>query len=211
MPEIRDLIFLLEKYDTRSLNDLRRQYPRYRAYLEPDGVALVAKANVTSDEYRFRLNVCKKGLEGALSSASLALPQLVEKLKRLRNLELINQIIIFISGATILSMVRKDLGNSYNWVKYIAPSLVLISSVITIIVKNRSVSFFSGNQNLYQLVSSLGILMNTANYLTQDIDIIQEIDSRLGSFDVENAKRLIGQSNTLAKEIMLLLSKTTFS
>jgi len=209
-PDIHGIVRLLETYDTPKLGQLREKYPQYEAYLESEGVALPAKGNAVN-EYKFKLDASRTSLNTVYDKADKVLAQLLKKLKKIKRLELTNQIIILVSGAAILSMIQKEFGTNYIWIKYVPPTLILISSVITIIIKNRSESFFSGNQSLYALASNLQVSMNKAFYIREEMDIIQNIEAHYGNLDQSKAKRLIEQTNTLASDMLQTLSKISFS
>jgi hypothetical protein len=194
--KINYLVSFLNRNDKDKLVTLKQKFEEFQDYLEPGVIMETDEISPKIAEYKFRLEVCNSGLLSIFKDAEKKVSQLRIKLKNLNNLQLVSQLIVLLSGATILLTLQNNFGENYTWLKYIAPSLVLIASILTIWAKNKSESFLTGNKNLYESTSNLITLKNQANFLLAEITIIQKY------FDLEKAKATIEAANDIAKKMI---------
>lgn len=190
-PSIKDLVRFLQVHDQPQLDELKAIHSEYAADFEASGIAL---AGTDEDRCRARLYLCKTALEAAQVVGLGLIKGVRSKLQSLSSFQMINQIVVLISGATILSTLQNEF-KDHPWVKYIAPTLVLLGSILTIISKWKSEALVLGNHNLSDLTGKLVENVNTARV------IIAELNIQLEYFDLAEAQKLIVQANDLAKDM----------
>lgn len=193
-PKINSLVHYLNAVNPEQLNDLKSQYPDFKDFLEPGIIMGDDNPNVETEEFKFRLVVAQKGLGTIFATSEALMVSLKQKLKRLNNIQLISQIVTLISGAAILAMVEKDFA-TIGAIKYIAPILILMGSILTLYAKNNAESFIGNNENLYELSNQLIAYNAEAKTLLSEIDIISKY------FSIEKARQVIESANKLAKEM----------
>ena len=196
--EINYLVRYLNNNDKNRLITLKQKFEEFKGYLEEPEPGIIMGTDEKSseiEEYKFRLEVCNAGLLSIFNKAEQVISQLRIKLKKLNNIQLVSQLIVLLSGATILSTLQNDFDEEYKWLKFIAPSLVLVASILTIWAKNKSESFLTGNKNLYESTSNLITLKNQASFLLAEIIITQKY------FNLEKAKATIEAANDTAKKM----------
>lgn len=194
--KINFLVSYLNTNEKNKLVTLKQKFEEFKDYLEPGVIMETDEKTTEVEEYKFRLEVCNTGLLSIFKKAEQNISELRIRLKKLNTIQLISQLIVLLSGATILSTIQSDFGGNYKGLKFIAPSLVLVASILTIWAKNKSESFLTGNKNLYESTSNLITLKNQANFLLAEIKILQKY------FNLENAKATIESANDTAKKMI---------
>ncbi len=200
IPDINEVVSFLDRNDAPKLEQLRKKFPQFSEELEI-GDILGEDDDIKKEEFTFRLEVATAGLTAIQNKAIENLEALKQKVRSLNNVQLTGQVIVLISGAAILGMIEKDLGKEWTWLKYLAPSLVLLSSILTLWAKNRSELIFSPGKTINDSVGELITLKN------QSIQIIGEIGIVMKYFDLENAKILISSANETARKMNDLIEK----
>lgn len=184
--KINGLVKYLFKYDAKEIEILKTEFSDYTAFLEEEGIAMPASANEA--ENRFKMRVAKEVLSDLTVKADEIIPKLKTKLKVLNQIQLASQIIVIVSGASVFSLLRVD----YPWIKLVAPSLILVSSILTIVVKNRSESMVNDDKSIYKLVSDLITYRSEAKF------VLPEIKTATKFYNHEVAGNIIERSNALA-------------
>jgi hypothetical protein len=194
--KINFLVSYLNNNDKNKLVTLKQKFEEFQEYLEP-GIILESNEKIFEiEEYKFRLELCNVGLLSIFKKAEQDILKSRIKLKKINNIQIVSQLIVLLSGATILLTLQDDFGGNFKWLKYIAPSLVLVASILTIWAKNKSESFLVGNKNLYESTSNLITLKNQASFLLAEITILQNF------FNLERVKATIEAANDTAKKMM---------
>ncbi len=194
--KINFLVSFLNSNDKNKLVSLKQKFEEFQEYLEPGVIMGTDEESTAIEEYKFRLEVCNAGLLSIFKRAEQTISQLRIRLKKLNNIQLVSQLIVLLSGATILSTLQNDFEENYKWLKFVAPSLVLVASILTIWAKNKSESFLTGNKNLYESTSNLISLKNQANFILAEIQVLQKY------FNLESAKTTIEAANDTAKKMI---------
>jgi len=198
-PRINEIVNFLVKNDKAQLDALKHKYPQYTQFLE-SGIILDDTGDIKEDELKFRLIVSEQGLNSLFIKGKRLLSALRNKIKRLDTVQLVSQIIVVISGATILSTLAANFDNSII-LNYLPPSLVLIGALLTLYIKSRSESFLFNNENLYELYSKLISLNIEAKLLLTELEIVKKY------FTIDNAKQNIEKANGLIKELSIIENK----
>ena len=196
--KINNIVDFLERKDKNSLEDLISRFPQFRKELK--GITLNTESPGL-DELRFRVEVSRSGLQSIYTQSEKAFITLKTRLKKLNSIQLLSQVIIIISGATILSTIQQNLGDQYNVFKFVAPSLVLVGSILTLIAKNKSESFLTGNENLYEITSKL------ISYKSEAKNLLRELEILTSYFSSERASIIIEKANKLASEMDITIEK----
>lgn len=203
-PQINEIVNFLDTNDKKQLENLKIEFPKFQHLLEP-GIMLGDDDETYSEEedYRFRLNLAKKGVQASVKRGEKRFIELDKKLKRLNDIQFYSQVITLLSGTAILIMLDKTMGESYNWIKYIAPILVLLSSLLSLIAKNKAKSFLGGDKDLYKLTSEINIL------LAEEKSLLRDIESSIENFSLEKVKPLIDKTNKVIKDMDIILPIAT--
>jgi hypothetical protein len=206
------LVKFLDQNDPTQLLELRKNHPAFASYFFADGITLKGgdpekKANAQKEEDRLRamLYLTKTSLTSVNTTGKELLVRLQGSLRANSRYQMINQIIILISSAAILGTIKAEFGKEYDWIKFIAPSLVLLSSAITIILKTRRESFVLNNQSLTDLGGKLIEHTNSALFVLDEIEVL------LRYFDSKTANKAIEKANKIAADMNLICEKIKMS
>lgn len=201
-PKINEIVNYLKNFDNDQLNSLKKEFPEYEKFLKPGIILGDENEGTENEEYKFRLAVAEKGLRVIFMDSEKLYIKLKPKLKSINNVDLTSQIISLIGGATMLTLIEKDLGAAYNWIKYIAPGAIVISSLLSLFAKNRLESTLGGEDNLFKLTNTI------IQYNAEAKALLAEIEVSKTFFAIEKAKGIIESANKLAKEMEVVINKT---
>ena len=195
LPKINGIVDYLDKNDRNEIKLLESEYPEFKHLLKP-GIIMGNEETYSEEaEYKFRLDVTKRGLSSALKKGNNLFQELTARLKRLNNIDFYSQVITLISGSAVLVMFVKGNLDSLQELKYIAPILVLFSSLLSLYTKNKAKSFIGGNEDLYKLTN------NFIGYKIEGDYLLKELDVAIKHFSLEKAKRIVETSNNIIKNI----------
>ncbi len=185
-PKINEIVNYLDTNDKGVLESLKIEYPKFQHLLEP-GIMLAADEpdNQEEEKYKFILSTTKKALETAFKKASPIFEKTRLKLKKLNKVDYYSQIVTLISGGAILATIQDDYKETYGFLVYIAPTLVLLASLLSLYAKNKAKSFIGGSDDLYHLTNKYMDLN------TKGKEVIRDIDSSLKYFSLEEVKPII--------------------
>jgi len=106
----------------------------------------------TTKENELRLKVVKSSLELIISKCDTFIPRLKRKLKMLNGVQLISQIVIAISGASLLTLLSTEVDKSIN---YLIGFLTLIGSLLTIYVQSKSIAINPNSNSVFKIYEDL--------------------------------------------------------
>lgn len=152
------------------------------------------------EEIKYRLNVAKSGLANVVAPSQMAFDAAKGKLKKLNTWQLIGQIVVLLSGATILGTIQSTFAKDWGYFNLIAPSLVLIGSIITLVHKNKSQAWIGG-ETLDSLCGKLLSANTSAKMMLINIDILNKF------YDRDKAKTVIDESNKLIIDLTDTITK----
>src|SRR5690606_4697000 len=131
---------------------LKVEFPEYEGLLKP-GITLGEDDNKDKmRELKVRATVCKTGLNLILKKSEEILPKVKSSLKLLNNVQFISQIIIAISGASILVFLQE---NHSDAVKVMIGLMTLIAALLTLFVQHKSGTIALGENSLSKLFNDL--------------------------------------------------------
>ncbi len=198
---INEVIGFLEQSDPAALEALRKEHPEYESILQ-QGITLGNENHLFADpnEASVRSFASKRGLETALKKCDELLPVLKLKLKRLGNIQLGSQMVIGISGASLLS----QLVNTVPSITIISGLLAIIGSTLTLIVQHRSGTLLNNSQSIFSFYDKL-----VDNKFEAEQQLM-EIDLALSAYKNNSPERLVAvvnKSNQICLEIRKIIEK----
>ena len=211
-----EIVGLLKTYAPEKLGDLRKRFPSLESFLE-EGITMgdvqvierlesteeisskgVERSVTKNEEIQFRLDLCKEGLESILVLCDQFVPKLRKKLLRLKNTQLISQVLIAISGASIIAMLGKE-NSTFN---LIAASLAIIGSLLTIFIQHQSTGIGEKSQNLSNYFTQLVALKTKAERQLLEIKIHKKFNDNA---DHKELTTLVNESNSLCEDVREIL------
>lgn len=192
--KINEIISYLDSTDKSVLNELKEEFPSQEASLEP-GIIMNDGDSLNEEEYKFRITVVERGLNTAISKGNIVFLKLQSRLKNLNKVDFWSQVVSLVSGAAILALINKDFESPYYWIKYIAPCLVLISSLLSLYVKNRAQPFLGGSDDLYKITNKFVDLRTDANHILSELNVYRQF------FAIDKVKPLVDSSSQLIKDL----------
>jgi hypothetical protein len=200
-PKINEIIGYLELADPNALEILRNKFPEYETILQ-QGITLGDDKSLFSNtnEVLVRGVASKTGLESVLKKCDELLPILKNKLKTLGNIQLGSQILVGISGASLLT----QLVNTIPYITIITGILTLLGSSLTLFVQHRSGTILNNSQSIFGLYDKL-----IDNKFEAEQQLL-EVDLALQVFNVNSPDRLVtvvNKSNQICLEIRKIIEK----
>lgn len=197
---INEVVGYLEMIAPAALMKLRNDFPEYSAILEP-GITL-GDSNLYSNpaEALVRGLACKAGLENVLVKCKELTPVVKKRLKNLGNLQLGSQVMIGLSGASLLS----QLSTTFPTITIISGVLTTFGSIITVVVQHRSGTLLNNSQSVMSIYDKL--IDNKFEAEQQ----LMEIDLALQAYSENNPERLViltNKSNQICLEIRKIIEK----
>ncbi|HAS42132.1 MAG TPA: hypothetical protein DCS93_16765 [Microscillaceae bacterium] len=155
-PPVNEVYDLLSLHDAQELNKLKAKYKgkgkgEYQDYEHIFSAGIIAGEG-EDDELLVRANLSLLGLKYILLRSKRLLPKLQKRIKGFNNIQLISQIIIAISGATLLTTFRKPFE---PLTKIVVGALALTGSLLSIYVQKRLGNVALGEKSLAKLLNDL--------------------------------------------------------
>lgn len=163
--------------------------------------AVSEQFNKASKENELRLKIVKSSLEVIISKCNSFIPKLKTRLKRLNNIQLISQMIIAVSGASLLITLSNETNVS---ITYLIGTLTLICSLLTLYVQSKSVSMNPHSGSLFKIYEDLINLHISAEQKLSELIIYSSLNN--GFLD-ERLPEILISSNELCIEIRKLIGK----
>ena len=195
---INDIIDFLKQTGHENFETVSSEYESLNADKPLTKAAkAAAPLNIETEnvKVKFELDVSKKFLSNALDTVNKTIPKQKKILKRYNNIQLVSQIIICISSASIFAVLQIE---ESGLLKYIIPSLTLVSSLLTLYANNRYSLLTMGEDNLNVTIGELAALKAEAELLLMQSDSLERI------FDETSALNVIESSNDIAKRMLVI-------
>jgi hypothetical protein len=198
---INEIIGLLHSFDEKELFKLRDEFPEHAELLKP-GITL-GEEEVKDEliELKVRASVCKTGLNLILNRAETILPKIKSRLRLLNNIQFISQIVVAISGASILVFIQEKHGEA---TKIIIGSLTLIAALLTLFFQNKSGTIALGENSLSKIFNDLTDYKLNAEYFLEELRIIEKLNF---SSSTEQVSQIIQKSNDISLQIKKIIQK----
>lgn len=200
--EINEIIGLLAYANPESLERLRQQFPQHIDTLEP-GITLGTEINATNanaDEALVRGLACQAGLQTVIFKCDELIPTLKRKLKTLGNLQLSSQIIIGVSGASVVSQI----GVTAPAFMLLTGYLSLIGSLTTLFVQYKSGLVNNNQQSLFNLYDKLVDYRLDAEQQLFEVNIAIQV---LKENNFERLFSVLAKANQTCLDIRKILEK----
>jgi hypothetical protein len=198
---INEIIGLLSLFDKLELSNLRDEFPEYTELLKP-GITL-GEEEVKDElrELKVRAKVCKTGLNLILEKSEKILPKIKYRLKLLNNIQFISQIVVAISGASILVFLQERHG---EMIKIMVGSLTLVSALLTLFVQYKSGTITLGENSLSKIFNNLMDYKINAEHFLEELKIIEELNF---SSSTEQVSQIIQKSNDISLQMKIIIQK----
>jgi len=195
-PKINELVNYLDDNDKKQLSNLKTEFPKFKELLEP-GIVLgdEDEEDLVEEKYKFILTTTNRALETAFNRAAPIFEKTRKKLKKLNRVDFYSQLVTLISGGAILVTLQEEYQETYGYLVYIAPSLVLIGSLLSLYAKNKARSFIGGSDDLFHLTNKYMDLK------TEGKTIIRDIQVSIKFFSIEEVKPLVDSAKTVINGI----------
>ncbi len=197
----QDILGLIKSTDPQKLEDLCRQFPGYEHIFTPQihfGQETASIFNL--NELLVLGSMCRLGLETVLKKCEETMPVLKKRLKNLGNIQLGSQMVVALSGASLLSQAS----NAMPGLLYITGLLTLSGTLLNLVIQHRSGTILNNNQSIFSLYDKL-----VDHKLEAEQQLI-ELDLALKVLDEHRLERLAGivsAGNTVCLEIKKVLEK----
>lgn len=129
-PKIDDIVSLLQKAAPGVLDTLRSRYPVYHEILK-EGEVL--GTSISEEELMVRANVCFVSTDAAIKICDDYIPKLRRRLREIKRMQLIAQVITTIGGASVIA----NLALHFIPAAYFSGGLSLVGSLIPIFIDQR--------------------------------------------------------------------------
>lgn len=198
---INEIIGLLHSFDESELSKLRNEFPEYAELLKP-GITL-GEEEVKDElrELKVRATVCKTGLNLILRKSEKILPEIKSRLKLLNNVQFISQIVVAISGASILVFLQEKHGET---IKIVIGSLTLIAALLTLFVQHKSGTIALGENSLSKIFNDLTDYKLNAEHFLEELRIIEELNF---SSSTEQVSQIVQKSNDISLQMKKIIQK----
>ena len=195
---INEIIGLLYSFDESELSKLKSEFPEYSELLKP-GI-LLGEEEVEDElrELKVRTAVCKTGLNLILKKSEKILPVIKSRLKLLNNVQFISQIVVAISGASILAFLQERQG------EIVIGSLALIASLLTLFVQHKSGTIALGENSLSKIFNDLTDYKLKAEHYLEELSIIEELNF---SSSKDQVSQIIQKSNDISLQMKKIIQK----
>lgn len=198
---INEIVGLIRLTEPKVLEALQDKFSDYLKILEPGKTLGNDTAAVDAKEIFIRATVCISGLQVVLRTCDINLPVLKKRLKKLGNLQLVSQIIVAITGATLLTQSQQ----AFPGIKMVTGALALIGSIITLYAQHKSGTVLNNSQSIFSYYDKLVDNKFEAEALRQEIDIeLQVFDANNPS---DKLSDMINRGNKICLEIRKTLDK----
>jgi len=198
---INEIIGLLHSYDESELSRLRDEFPEYAELLKP-GITL-GEEEVKDElrELKVRALVCKTGLNLIFKESEKILPKIKSRLKLLNNIQFVSQIVVAISGASLIAFLQEKHGET---IKMVFGSLTLISALLTLFVQHKSGTIASGQNSLSKIFNELMDYKLNAEHFLEELRIIEDLNF---SSTTEYVSQIIQKSNDISLQMKKIIQK----
>jgi len=196
---VNEIVSLLDSYSKSKLNELKQKYPSHNKLFQP-GI-ICGESDDSVKELKIRTELCKKGLETILIETKRIVPIIKNKIKLLNNIQLISQIIISITGASIILTFKQSHGELFTMIVGV---LTLLSGVLTIYTQHKSGTISLGENSLTKVFNELTDHKIKAERYLNELIIIEKLDYSLKG---ENIIETINNSNEISGSIQSIIVK----
>lgn len=204
---IDESVGLLDFLNHSELDSFRSNNPNFKHILELGEIG--GEVDVEDSELMVRAKLAKTVLTEVLhQTKERYLPQLSRKIKKLKRLELMSQIVIMISSSTIMALLLTESeSKGVKYGSYVAAALSLISAILTLILKKNSGEWNFNKENQANVYETLVTKRIEAEEILQEIDLIISLKNKT----LEEVSPIFKQGNELAKELKMIISKISVS
>ena len=200
-PSINNTVSLLNKFDRPKLTELEANFATHSQLLRPGMELGEDEDNFTLEELTVRAQVSKSGLELIHRKANELLPKIKSRIKTLSTVQLVSQIIVSISGASLILLLEENFGYP---IKLTIGALTLIAGILSIIVQQKSGTIAFGENSLSKTFNSLTDYKISSDYLIQELTILEEIGY---SSKPKKTKEVISKANEMSWNIQKIIEK----
>lgn len=198
-----EVVGLLQRFSKQELEGMKLKYPEHEELLKHGQEMGVPAPTISSQkELKVRLDIIRKGLEIILIKADEKSIQLKRRIDVLKNIQLASQIVMAISGASILILLQ----NTYEIFKIIAACLVLLGSMLTIFVQHKSGTISNGEGSLSSIYGKLIDYKINAEHYLQELIIYMKLEHDPSSY--ERISQIFQEVNEISFKLKTILQKT---
>lgn len=189
MVRIRKALIILANEITNGITDISRSTPNHQTIEES-----------IKKETELRLELVISSLRIVTEQCEKVIPQLKQKIKRLNNLQLISQIIIAISGASLLTVLNSETSKIMNLV---IGFLTLSGSLLTIYVQYKSYAMDSSSKSLLVVYEEISNLYIDADHNLAELKVYGQLETEASA---NRLRELISNGNELCLRLRKLLN-----
>jgi hypothetical protein len=201
-PRVDEIIGFLHDVASQKIQELEAKYPQ-DAKLFKKGIELGDADKSAENELDIRADICLKGLEAVNSKCSELIPQIKKRLSKIGKLQLANQIIVALGGASILTLLQSD---GYLSLKYIGAVLVLIGSLLNIYFLHLSNTITPEGNSIFKTFDLVVSNNFDAQKIHQELTILNQVSHKTEK-NVEEIKKNIERGNEICFELKKILIK----
>lgn len=166
---VNEIVSLLEDYLPNELVKLRQNFPNQRSILSSGQIL----GETNTDELKLKMELSLSGLKAILQQCKEKIPKIKSRLKNISRLQFVSQLMVLISGATIISILQEG---ELLWVKYVSSILVLIGSIVNLYTQHISNSAYN-EKSMINIYESLTEHYIEAEQLQKDLEFYNRLES----------------------------------
>ncbi|AEV31033.1 hypothetical protein Oweho_0006 [Owenweeksia hongkongensis DSM 17368] len=199
---VNEIVGLLQTHNESELDLLRQRYPGFLEILKP-GLPMGDNENQldTEKELEMRATVCEAGLNLVFEKAGNLLPLLKGRLKKLNGVQFISQILVLLSGTTILAYFKED---HEKIVSMIVGFFTLSAGILSLYVQRKSGTIISESGGITKVYNELTDYQLKAEIYLNELKILREIN---WSKPNEQVMQIITEANLISSEMNRIIIK----
>lgn len=201
-PRIDEIVGFLHDVAERQIQELEAKYPK-DAKLFKRGIELGDLNESTENELYIRTEVCLKGLEAVNLKCAELIPQIKKRLSRVGKLQLTNQVIVALGGASILTLLQNE---GYLSLKYVSALLVLVGSLLNIYFLYLSNTITPEGDSIFKTFDLVVSNNFDAQRIQQELTILNQINNKTEK-NIDEIKKHIERGNEICFELKKILIK----
>lgn len=199
-PPTNEIVDFLRLYDKSKVTELESSFPEYQKLFKEGMMMGENRVETVNEELKVRAEITKKGLQLILKKSEELLPKVKSKIKKLNSIQFISQVVVAISGASILLSLEKK----FNFITPLVGVLTLVASLLTLFIQHKSGTIAFGDNSLSQLFNELTDYKLKAERFLEELIIAERLDY---SSSIEKVSQIINESNDISLEMKKIIAK----
>jgi hypothetical protein len=196
--KVNEVINFMDSFSPDRISKLKTQFPEHKNILK-GGILQGEETVYPFSDLLVKGSICLEGMDEVINQCSAKKPKIRHRLKNLVNVQLVTQIIIAISGASIVTTLSNKLNNNLS---IYAGILAFIGALLTIYIQFKTGILGQNSKNVFQLYDVLVTNNLKAESSKKDLVFLLKINNSNTYNDLDE---LIKNCNNLCFETRRVL------